>query len=73
VSIQQCLKLGTLTARPLPNDLIHDVSVTPIPSPGEGYLFELSIRSANEIGETTEVMIRIEVREVHVEDPTSRP
>lgn len=54
---------------PLPNDLINDVSVTPIPAPGEGYLFELSIGSVNEIGDTTEVTIRIEASGAHVEDP----
>ena len=57
---------------PLPNDLINDISVKRISSSeGESvYLFELSIGSVDESGDSTEVWVRIEAGGVHLEDPT---
>ena len=57
---------------PLPNDLINDISVKPIHSPvGEfAYLFELSIGSVGDTGDSTEVWVRIEAGRLHLEDPT---
>jgi len=59
-------------AGPLPNDLINDVSVKPTDSSGSqpGCLFELSIGSVDDSGNSTEVFIRIEASGVHLEDPT---
>lgn len=57
---------------PLPNDLINDVSVKAINSPGShpSYLFELSISSVDDWGNSTEVFVRVEASGLHLEDPT---
>jgi hypothetical protein len=59
-------------AGPLPNDLINEVSVKPTDSP-EGqpaYLFELSIGSVDDSGNSTEVFVRVEASGLHLEDPS---
>ena len=56
---------------PLPNDLINDVSVQMIDLI-EGQrccLFELSISSVDESGNSTEVLVRINASRIHLEDP----
>lgn len=58
-------------AGPLPNDLINDVSVKATDSPGSqpDYLFELSIGSVDDSGNSTEVFVRVEASGLHLEDP----
>lgn len=56
---------------PLPNDFINDITVTNLES-DDGpsvYLFELSISSVDDVGNSTEVVIKIEASGLHVEDP----
>lgn len=56
---------------PLPNDFINNFGVTPMNPVGNllPYLFELSIGSADDSGKTTEVLVRIQAKRVHIEDP----
>ena len=56
---------------PLPNDLINEISVKPTDSRERqpAYLFELSIGSVDDAGNSTEVFVRIEAGRVHLEDP----
>jgi hypothetical protein len=58
-------------AGPLPNDLINDVSVKLVELPGAepACLFEISIGSVDDRGNSTEVHVRIEAGGVHLEDP----
>lgn len=58
-------------AGPLPNDLINEVSVQVIDSIEDRRccLFELSISSVDESGNSTEVLVRIEASGIHLEDP----
>lgn len=51
----------------LPNDFIEIVSVKVVDS--SAWLFELSIGSVDEHGNSTEVRVRIEASGVHLEDP----
>jgi len=55
----------------LPNDLINDLSVKPVdlPRAEPACLFEMSIASIDDSGNSTEVHVRIEARGVHLEDP----
>ena len=56
---------------PIPNDFINDLSVQLIDL-DEGKrscLFELSISSVDEFGNSTEVLVRIEASRIHLEDP----
>ena len=59
---------------PLPNDFINAISVKRLDESESHakYLFELSIDSVDEQGAATEVLVRIEAADVHLEDP-SRP
>ena len=56
---------------PVPNDFINDITVTNLESPkGQSvYLFELSISSVDDVGNSTEVVIKIEASGLHLEDP----
>lgn len=58
-------------AGPLPNDFINDWSVHVIDLGGgkQLCLFELSISSVDESGNSTEVLVRIEASRIHLEDP----
>ena len=58
-------------AGPLPNDFINDWSVQVIDLGAEKrrWLFELSISSVDESGNSTEVLVRIEASRIHLEDP----
>jgi hypothetical protein len=58
-------------AGPLPNDLINDVSVEEVDRPGcePACLFEVSISSGDDSGNSTEVVVRVEARGVHLADP----
>ena len=57
-------------AGPLPNDFINEVSVDLIDAVGsQRCLFELSIGSVDESGNSTEVLVRIDAHRIHLEDP----
>lgn len=59
---------------PLPNDFINDICVKMIESAEvqPRYLFELSIGSVDDGGNSTEVIIQIEALGLHLEDPERR-
>lgn len=56
---------------PVPNDFINHISVKEMESAtGERtYLFELSIGSVDGAGNSTEVLIEIAAKSIHLEDP----
>jgi len=56
---------------PLPNDLVNDFSVRQDASTvlGSDYLFERSISSVDSNGKSTEVVVRIHAKRLHLKDP----
>jgi hypothetical protein len=56
---------------PIPNDFINHISVKEIDSAmgKPTYLFELSVGSVDNAGNSTEVLVEIEATGVHLEDP----
>jgi len=56
-------------AGPLPNDYISSLEASPM---ADGfYQFRVSAGSGDETGETTEVLVTIEAKAMHLEDPAA--
>jgi hypothetical protein len=54
---------------PLPNDFINELTAKVLDETRGRWLFEASIGSVDESARTTEVIVRIVARDVHLEDP----
>jgi hypothetical protein len=54
---------------PIPNDYINDLRAEPLPD--AYYRFTFSVCSANESSESTEVLVTIDAKRLHLEDPSS--
>jgi hypothetical protein len=52
---------------PVPNDYINDIKAEPLPD--DYYRFKLSISSVTRSGESTEVIVTIDGKDMHLEDP----
>lgn len=59
-------------AGPMPNDFINGLTAKPVDLAGVRWQFELSISSVDADATSTEVVVRIIARDMHLEDP-ARP